>query len=104
MAKLFADNAKGKKEESFDYYDFSFNKLFAAVHSMFDDIDNEDDDFVACIEFFKFINATIPLIKEKSTGKGHAVPSEQAIFLLGKANAQVIYEVVNKFTAYCTGR
>ena len=102
-AKSFGDNLK-TKEESFSFYDYSFNNLFVAVHSLFENMDINDDDFIACMEFFSFINKTIPAIKDKSTGKVYNVPSEEAMGLLGTANAQVIYEVVNKFTAYCTGK
>jgi len=92
------------KEKSFNLYDKELSKLFETVVNLSEHFDVEDDNFIACMEFFKFTNNNLQDIKDKSTGRGHAIPSKEAIEIFGPRYSQLMYMCLNKLTAYCTSK
>jgi hypothetical protein len=95
---------KPVKETSYKFFDYSFESLFCAVKHLSLCNIQEDEDFAAFNLFIEYIHETIPAVKDKSTGKAHTIPSAVAISKFGKSSAQLIYEVLNRMTAICTGK
>jgi len=98
------DDNKKEKESSFNLYNKDLEDLFATVVNLSQNLDIEDENFVACMEFFKFMNLSTVDIKDKSTGRGHKISSTEAVDIFGTHYAQLLYQVLNKMTASCTSK